>query len=696
MSENPVGRLFVAIETKLLLQAVKFIEAGRVDEANVLCDEAIAVAPESGEAWYVKGILSERRGEMANAVSAHENAVSFDADSERNNISLVGILAKVGRVADAIVIVEQLLEKAPERADLRTILSGLKLTVQDYAGGESEARQAIDLDSCIPEAHLNLALILYQTSRMEEALAACNAAIAADESFVSAYFTAGTVQLALGQHVAAMNAYNKVLELEPAHAEALLNLGNIHREHLDIAVAGTYYERAVAAAPGNAAAHSNLGIVYKDQGRMEAALSAFKKAVELDPTMHQARSNLLFCLCFKTDECPYDVLAEHKIFDELHARPLLPDPLEYSNVRDPNRRLRIGLISPDCRIHPGGHFFLPIVEGLNRADFEVYCYYNYIVRDDWTERFECSSDHFYHVVHWNDDQLTDQIRADKIDILMEGAGHMSGNRLLAVARKPAPIQVGWPLYPNTTGLSAVDYRVVDRHSALPSADEFCTEEIIRLPDTHFCYRPLERDVEPSAYIPRELNGYVTFGSFNNAIKLSDLTVETWAAILKAVPQSRLVLKWLEFDQVGASGILDRFAEHGVDPERIIRQGWADDPYTPYGQLDICLDPLLTSGGTTTCDALWMGVPVITFAGESIFSRTGVMHLTNIGLPELSATDVKQYVQIAADLAGDGARLSAIRSGLRDKIRQSPIMNEAAYCKVLGEALRHMWRRWCER
>ena len=151
---------------------------------------------------------------------------------------------------------------------------------------------------------------------------------------------------------------------------------------------------------------------------------------------------------------------------------------------------------------PGGHFFLPIVEGLNRADFEVYCYYNYIVRDEWTERFERSSDHFHHVVHWNDDQLTDQIRADKIDILLEGAGHMSGNRLLVVARKPAPIQVGWPLYPNTSGLSAVDYRVVDRHSALPSADEFCTEEIIRLPDTHFCYRPLERDVEPLAHTPR--------------------------------------------------------------------------------------------------------------------------------------------------------------------------------------------------
>jgi len=685
----------VAIETKLLLQAAKLFEAGQFEEAEVLCDEAIAVAPNSGEAWFVKGVLAEKREASESAVAAYENAVSFDPDSERNKISFAGILAKVGRVADAVDVVERMLVDEPDRADLRTILSGLRLTLQDYERGEEEARRAIGLDDRIPEAHLNLALILYQTSRIEEALAACNAAIAVDERFVTAHFTAGTVHLALGQHEAAMKSYNKVLELEPAHAEALLNLGNIHREHLDIAVAGTYYERAVLADPNNAAAHSNLGIVYKDQGRIEAALMAFEKAVELDPTMHQARSNLLFCLCFKTDADPYAVLAEHKKFDELHAKPLLPDSLVHLNERDPDRRLRIGLVSPDCRIHPGGHFFLPIVEGLNRTDFEVYCYYNYIVRDEWTERFEYSSDHFHQVVHWNDDQLVDKIRADKIDILLEGAGHMSGNRLLVVARKPAPIQVGLPLYPNTTGLSVVDYRIVDRHSALPGSDRFFTEEAIRLPDTYFCYRPLERDIEPSPDLPCDRNGYVTFGSFNNAIKLSDLTVQTWAAILEAVPESRLILKWLEFDQSGASGILNRFEEHGVDPARIIRQGWADDPYTPYRQLDVCLDPILTSGGTTTCDALWMGVPVVTFAGESVFSRTGVMHLTNIGLPELIAADVERYVAIAADLAGDISRLRTIRSGLREKMQQSPIMDEATYCDVLGKALRRLWHRWCE-
>ena len=347
------------------------------------------------------------------------------------------------------------------------------------------------------------------------------------------------------------------------------------------------------------------------------------------------------------------------------------------------------------RIHPGRHFFLPIVEGLDREKYEVHCYYNHIVRDEWTMRFERSADYFHQVTHWSDEQLVDRIKSDNIDILLEGAGHMSGNRRLAVAQRPAPVQVAWPLYPNTTGLTAIDYRVLDKYTALPSADEFCTEKIIRLPQTHFCYRPLERDILPAPDLPVNSNGYVTFGSFNNAIKLNNLTVETWARILIAVPNSRLILKWLEFDKAGSSTILDRFEKLGIDPTRIERQGWAEDPYTPYQQIDVCLDPILASGGTTTCDALWMGVPVITYAGESVFSRTGLMHMSNIGLPDLIATGVDQYVEIAGNLATDIQHLTNIRLGLRKRMQQSPIMDEAAYCGHLDKEFRRIWRHWCE-
>ena len=690
-----VGCQEVSIETKLLSQVAKLFEAEHFDEAEVLCGEALTVAPESADAWYAKGMLDERRVALNDAKIAFEKSVLLDPNSGRNNFAYANVLARVDRVADAAEIIERLLVKEPDRADLRAVLSGLKLKLRDSMGAEIEARRAIDLDNSIPEAHLNLALVLCENSRIEEALVACEAAISVDNGFATAHFTSGNVHLALGHHTAAMEAYNKVLELEPEHAGALLNLGNIYRDHLDISTAGAYYERAAAAAPDSAAAHSNLGIVLKDQGNMVAALSEFQRAVALDPTIHQARSNLLFCLCFKTDADPKFVLKEHRKFNDLYAKPLLPASLKYPNEQDPNRHLRIGLISPDLRIHPGGHFFLPIVEGLDREKYEVHCYYNHIVRDEWTMRFERSADYFHQVAHWSDDQLVDRIKSDNIDILLEGAGHMSGNRLLAVAQRPAPVQVAWPLYPNTTGLTAIDYRVLDKHTALPSADEFCTEKIIRLPQTHFCYRPLERDILPATDLPVNSNGYVTFGSFNNAIKLNNLTVETWARILIAVPNSRLILKWLEFDKAGSSTILDRFEKLGIDPTRIERQGWAEDPYTPYQQIDVCLDPILASGGTTTCDALWMGVPVITYAGESVFSRTGLMHMSNIGLPDLIATGVDQYVEIAGNLATDIQHLTNIRLGLRKRMQQSPIMDEAAYCGHLDKEFRKIWRHWCE-
>ena len=202
-------------------------------------------------------------------------------------------------------------------------------------------------------------------------------------------------------------------------------------------------------------------------------------------------------------------------------------------------------------------------------------------------------------------------------------------------------------------------------------------------------------MSPAAQPPAVGNGYVTFGSFNNAIKLNDLTVSVWARILQEVPNSRLELKWLEFDRPESVGILDRFAAHGVDPSRIDRFGRSPDPYTPYLNLDICLDPIYASGGTTTCDALWMGVPVVTISGETQFSRTGLMHLTNIGLPELIAKNVDEFVDIAVDLASNIIRLDDIRSGLRERMKASPIMDEQRYNRFLEAELRRVWRIWCD-
>jgi protein O-GlcNAc transferase len=685
----------VSIVPKLLNQAAELFERGQFGAAGVLCAEALEVAPEEPDAWYLSGRLAEAEGRWPDARHALEKAVALRPAEARSRAALASVLAATGEAGEASRVFAALLREFPDRGDWWSILSGLRYSLGNLAGAEEAARAAIALGQGHPEAYLNLSLVHLGRLEFAEAEKACERAIEIDSSFAHAHFTLGNIYLTQGRHDAASDSYRRVLELFPDHADALINLGNIHREHLDITAAGRLYQRAVEAAPHSAAAHSNLGIVLKDQGKMNEALGAFRRALTLDPSMHLARSNLLFCLCFKVDADPAEVFAEHIRFDELHAKPLRRENFRHSNAPDPDRRLRIGLLSPDLRLHPGGHFFLPIVEGLDRNCHEVFCYYNYIVRDEWTERFERSAEHFHYVAQWDDERLAAQIRADGIDILLEGAGHMSGNRLLVAARKPAPVQIALPLYPNTTGVSAIDYRLLDRRVALDSAEDLHVERIIRLPDTHFCYRPLERDIEPATRAPADDNGFVTFGSFNNAIKLNDLTVAAWSEILRAVPTARLVLKWLEFDQAQSASILDRFAACGIDPHRIDRFGWSSDPYKPYRQLDICLDPIFASGGTTTCDALWMGVPVVTIAGESVFSRTGLMHLTNIGLPQLIATDVDAYVDIAAGLASDPEKLRSLRQGLRERMKASPIMDEARYIGFVEAEFRRAWQKWCK-
>ena len=690
------GPGFLLIVDKLIGQAVSLFEQGDMESAFTLCEEAAELDPENDNVWYLIGAIEVAQGHLAGASEAYLKSVELEPQSIRNLEAYARVLADLGQYEHADRQYERLLAMAPERADWWAILSGLKIQTGDPNAAEAAAHRATALDPTLPEPLINLALIYQAKADLDAATAFCRQAIECDGGFSEAHFTLGVIYLARGWLQEAIACFECVLEISPEDPEALINIGNVYRERMEIAAAGSYYQRAAERSPDMAPAHSNLGIVLKDQGKMDAALTAFRRSLELDPDNHLARSNLLFCLCFNVEEDLGAVFDEHLEYDRRHAAPLMPDTLSYDVEVSSGRPLRIGLLSPDLRVHPGGHFYLPIVEGLKRKGHEVVCYYNFHACDDWTEKFQSAAAKFYQVHQWSDDRLAATIKTDRIDILFEGAGHMSGNRLLAVARRPAPVQVGTALYPNTTGLTSIDYRLLDERVALPEAEKYHSEKIIRLPETHFCYRPLDIDVKPAGRTPARENGFVTFGSFNNAIKLNDVTVAVWSRVLRKIPNARLVLKWLEFDRPESAIIVDRFAAHGIDRDRIIRFGRSPDPYTSYRELDICLDPILASGGTTTCDALWMGVPVVTYSGETQFARTGLMHLTNIGLPQLVASDSDAFVRIAVGLANDLDALEHIRNDLRGRMLRSPIMDEERYIDFLDAELRRIWTDWCDR
>ncbi|TAL12433.1 MAG: hypothetical protein EPO00_01785, partial [Chloroflexota bacterium] len=298
------------------------------------------------------------------------------------------------------------------------------------------------------------------------------------------------------------------------------------------------------------------------------------------------------------------------------------------------------------------------------------------------------------LVDLDEEETARRIRSDGIDILVECTGHMAGNRMLVLARKPAPVQVSFPLYPNTTGLDAVDYRIMDPYFGPPGAEALHSEILVRLPDAHVCYTPGRDSPEPPARPPFLETGRFTLGCFNNYAKVRDPVVQLWARILKALPESRLVLKWSGLGEEQPEWVYERFAKAGAPVERIETLGFQKNQYDAYLGIDVTLDPFPANGGTTSCDSLWMGVPVVTLTGATPFSRVGLCHLSNLGLEELVARSPEEYEAIVVGLARDPGRLERLRLGLRQRMAASPLTDGRRYTLNLEAAYRTMWRRWC--
>jgi predicted O-linked N-acetylglucosamine transferase (SPINDLY family) len=601
---------------------------------------------------------------------------------------------RAGRLGDAFACYQQVLESNPNHAQ-----AWHQVALLAHQAGRPElaleaAEKAVIRDERTPAFHNTLASLHLAGGRLEEAVAGYRRAVGLDPHYAEAHCNLGNALRESGRFPEAAACLKRALALMPELAQAWNNLGTVWPELNRLAAAVAAFQRAIRLLPAYAEAHNNLGVVLKDQGRVAEAAAAWRQALALRPDFASAHSNLLFGLCFLEGADPDEVFAEHLRFDRQQVRPRAGTPLPHAHVRDPDRRLRVGYVSPDFRRHPGGHFLLPILEHHDHSRFEVSCWFSNARSDDLTERFRGHADGWHACRGLSDEALAERIRAAGIDILVECAGHMLDSRLIMFGRKPAPVQVSFPLYPNTTGVSAIDYRIMDPYFGPPWADQWHSEKLVRLPDAHVCYRPSHPEIQPAPRPPCLDNGYITFGSFNNFGKVGAATVAAWAEILRAVPDSRLMLKWTGLGRGSDSWCLDRFAAHGIGGERLILANPSPDPYTPYRQLDLCLDPIGANGGTTTCDALWMGVPVVTLYGRTSFSRVGVCHLYNLDLPELITATPEGYIETATWLARDLAALAEIRRDLRQRFEASPLMDGARYTRHLEHAYRLMWQRWC--
>ena len=457
-------------------------------------------------------------------------------------------------------------------------------------------------------------------------------------------------------------------------------------------------QQAVRIKPNYSEAYNNLGNALLAQGKLDEAVSSYQQVLRIEPDYAEAHSNFLFCLNYNPDADLAAIFAEHRRWGEVHTR-ISEVSSTYRNTPDSNRPLRIGYVSPDFRTHSVAFFIKPILANHDSEQVETICYAEIPAPDATTERLKALSSGWRSTCGMTDAQIADLVQADGIDILVDLAGHTANNRLLAFARKPAPVQVTYLGYANTTGLKTIDYRLTDAWTDAVEQPVLSTEESIRLPHGLLCYAPPEA-APPVSPLPTQECGYITFGSFNNLPKVNPQVVELWSKILLALPQARLILKTKSLnDAATRERYFALFAQNGVSPERLDLMGRTpslSEHLALYNRVDIGLDPFPYNGGTTTCEALWMGVPVVTLAGATYAGRLGVSLLSSVGLREWIAETPAAYIELAFQFAGHPGRLCSLRANLRSRMAGSPLCDGKTFTRGLEDAYRAMWRRWCRR
>jgi predicted O-linked N-acetylglucosamine transferase (SPINDLY family) len=640
------------------------------------------------------GMERHNAGKLQEAEHIYRRILRFDP-ANADALHLLGVVAsQLGRPAEAVELIAKAVAIQPSNAVFLNNFGNALKDAGRRAEAEQSYRNALALAPGYAEAHANLGIVLQDLGRLREAEQSYRRALELKPDYPGAYNNLGNVLQALGRPDEAEPCYRKALALSPDYREAHSNLGQALRAQGCLAEAEQCFRKVLALDSGNAEGHNNLANVLRSLGRLEEAERSYRQALALDPGNAETHSNLVFLLNYVPGNKPAEIFQEHREFAQRFCPPAAPSP--HGNVPDPERRLRIGYVSADLRDHALAFFIEPVLASHNRDQFEIFCYYNYARADAVTERLRPLADHWRDVSARSDEALAELIRKDGIDILVDLSGHTGHSRLLVFGRKPAPVQATWLGYLNTTGLDAMDYRITDAQASPKGPlDALNSEKLVRLPDSQWCYRAPENAPEVSPP-PSAASGQITFATFCNPAKIGNPLLKLWGRILGRVPGSRLLVIGATLTSIPAE-YAAWFSKSGIAAERL--QVLGAKPFAEYlaahSLADIILDTYPYSGGTTTCHALWMGVPVVTYAGKTATSRGGASLLNAVGLAELIASTTQEYQDIAATLAADAKRLAKLRSGMRKRMAASPLMNEERFTRNLEKAYRAMWRVWCK-
>lgn len=618
-------------------------------------------AHESADRLIAEGHRAEREGRLQDACELYRRAVDSARGYAKAHLNLGIGLEAAGDVDSAIESHETALANDPADPYANYNLGRLLYMRGALPRAERLLRAAIDHKPDFPEAHVMLSSVYDSQGKLAPAAAALEAAVSQRPDYAGAWYNYGELLLKLDRRAAAEAAFRRTIAIDPGFLPALHMLGNMLRA----------------------------------DSQIDEALEAFAAARKLDPARFDLESMELHALNLSDRISEEALSARHRAFGARLERAFPPRFARFENGRDPERRLRIGYVSCDFNMHPVAWFMTPVLERHDRGAFETYCYSTGSSADDATRRLAERAGTWRDAAKLLDSELADTIHRDGIDVLVDLTGHAGAMRLGVFSEQPAPVQVTWLGYLNTTGLTRIHYRLCDSYTdPVGLTDHLHTETLVRLPNSQWCYRPVDTTI-PAAEPPLKRNGFVTFGSFNHAPKLSSTVRSLWCEILKRLPQSRLVIVGVP-EGLARDRMIQTFQEAEISASRLefTPRVPLDQYFRRFNDVDIALDSTPYSGGTTTCDALWMGVPVVTAPGPRSVSRSAASILSTVGLSEWIAPTPGDYARLAVELSRDDGALVQLRGSLRSRMRGSPLMDETGFVRDLEGAYRRIWRHWC--
>jgi predicted O-linked N-acetylglucosamine transferase (SPINDLY family) len=680
------------------------------------------MASESPDDLLRAGLECHNRRKWAEAESIYRRLLSAHP-GHPDALHLLGMVQfEQGRAEAAISFLNQAIAADPNRANFHSNLGLVLAGLKRYDEAIAALTRALTLRANYPQALNNLGNALRHTGKLVEARAAFGRAIALQPDYAEAHNNLGNALVSLGDYAGAVAEFTVAANLRPA-ADIFANLGlalNLQKQFVPAAgaflealrlrpdyrpalvgLAESYAEtdriddaietyRRLLTGGDDASIQIALGNALKSIGRIDDAIAAYRRATEIDTANSAAGSNLVFSMWYSPGADPRSILSAHRAWDEQYAGPLRGSIQALSNPRQADRRLRIGYVSPDFRQHAIAFSLVPLLENHDHGMFEVFGYSS-VKNPDWiTRRLQGCCDSWRDVAGKGDTDLAGQIRADQIDVLIDLSMHSGGGRPLLFVLKPAPIQVAFMAYPGTTGIGEMDYRMSDPFLDPPHSEGLSSEGLLQLPDSFWCFDPLEDSIGPNDS-PALSGGGITFGCLSNYCKVNDAVLSLWSKVLKAIPGSRLLLRcpagWARHNAL-------RLLE--VDSGRVefVSRQSRQDYLRTYHRIDLTLDPFPYNGHVTSLESLWMGVPVITLIGQTPVGRGGLSLLSNLGMRDFVASDESEFVRIAADAGGDLPGLARLRPELRGRMEKSPLMDGRSFARSVEAAYRMAWATYC--